>query len=342
MRNILHCVIVLLLAHTFQASAQVPVNEVSFFEDERPVNIELLTDLKKLTSEKEVNKYQPAKITCYFPDSTVITENIQLSARGEFRRKNCYMPGMKFDFKNPSSPQLTRLKKLKVVCGCNRGTVNEYLVLKEYLIYKMYNLLTSMSFRVRLLHITYRDTKGKIKPYTQYGFFIEDVDEMAKRNKCYEVENIPFNTQSTNRAQMTMVALFQYMIGNTDWTVPAYHNIKLIRPKKDTLAPPVAVPYDFDYCGLVNAEYAIPPEELGISSVKERLYRGFPRSMEELETCLGDLRQKKEAFGHLIMNFELLALRERKEMISYLDGFYELIKDQAFVKRTFIDEARKK
>ncbi|MBL7738226.1 MAG: hypothetical protein JNK14_03345 [Chitinophagaceae bacterium] len=342
MRIPIHYAFAFLFFIAVNAFAQDPVNEVSFFEDERVVSMELLTDLKTLVNEKEVNKYQPAKITLRFPDSTVITEDIQLSARGEFRRTNCYMPSMKLDFKNPSSLQLARLKKLKMVCGCSRGTTNENLVLKEYLIYKMYNLLTDMSFRVRLLHITYRDTKRKIKPYSQYGFFIEDVDEMAKRNKCYEVENITFHTQSTNRTQMTLVSLFQYMIGNTDWAVPTYHNIKLMRPKKDSLATPFTVPYDFDYCGLVNAEYAIPPEELGITSVRERLYRGFSRSMEELQTCLAHLHQKKDAFMDLIMRFDRLALREKKEMTSYLDGFFEKTNDPAFVKNTFIDEARTK
>ena len=184
---------------------------------------------------------------------------------------------MKFDFRNPGSSQLSSLKKLKLVCGCDRGIESEALILKEYLVYKIYNLLTDMSFRVRLLRINYQDTRNKLKPYSQYAFLIEDVDEMARRNKCYEVEKLSFRSDGTSQEQMTLVAIFQYMIGNTDWAIPNYHNIKLMRPVTDSFSMPYTIPYDFDFCGLVNANYATPPEELGISSVRERAYRGYTK-----------------------------------------------------------------
>jgi hypothetical protein len=197
-----------------------------------------------------------------------------------------------------------------------------------------------MSFRVRLLHISYTDTRDKIKPFKQYGFLIEDMEEMAKRNKCREIENQVFRTERTDRDQMTLLAIFQYMIGNTDWSVPNYHNIKLMRPVTDSFSLPYTIPYDFDFCGIVNASYAVPHEELGIGSVQERLYRGFPRQMDEIQTTLGIFREKKEAIYNLVMNFEVLSIRYRNEMISYLDEFYKTIGNNNLVQRIFIDNAR--
>ena len=118
------------------------------------------------------------------------------------------MPPILLDFKTPSSPKLRPLGRLKLVTGCAAGNEDEQLIIKEFLAYKIFNMLTDKSFRVRLVNIKYEDTRGKVKSYSQYGFLLEDVDDMAKRNKCLEVEGKVYNTESTLREQMTLVALF--------------------------------------------------------------------------------------------------------------------------------------
>jgi hypothetical protein len=130
------------------------------------------------------------------------------------------------------------------------------------------------------------------------------------------------------------------MIGNTDWSVPNTHNIKLIFARKDEQALPFAVPYDFDYCGLVDASYAIPNEVIGTEKITERVYRGFPRTMEELQQSLALFRDKKSAIYSLINGFTLITERNRKIMISYLDDFYKTINNENSVKNIFIDKAR--
>lgn len=341
MRKIKWLIFLLMLAHFSESPAQPPLSRITFFEDDELIAMDLTTDLKKLVTGKQLDTYQPATVTCRFPDSTVISEEISLTARGEFRRNNCFMPTMKLDFKNPNSPKLSALKKLKLVCGCSTGQQDEKLVLKEFLVYKMYNLLTDMSFRVRILRINYKDSRGKVKSYSQYGFLIEDPDDLAKRQKCKEVDGPAYHAESTNRQQMNLVDIFQYMIGNTDWSVPGFHNIKLIRTKADSLAAPYAIPYDFDFCGLVNASYATPREELGITSVRERLYRGFPRTMAELEISLAIFREKREEITKLVTNFEILDQRSRKDVMKYVDDFYEMIENKKLVQREFIDGARR-
>ena len=205
----------------------------------------------------------------------------------------------------------------------------------------MYNLLTDKSFRVRLVKIKYEDTRGKVKPYSQYGFLLEDVDQMAARNKCVEVQGGQFLTESTDRKQMTLVYLFEYMIGNTDWSVPHYHNIKLMRGKGDNSTTlPYAVPYDFNNSGLVNASYALPQEELGIESVRVRLYRGFPRTMEELEAATAIFKKQQDKIEALISNCSWLSNKYKKEMSNYLEEFFRIIDSKSSIKYNFIDNAR--
>ncbi|HVZ56586.1 MAG TPA: hypothetical protein VG870_08005, partial [Chitinophagaceae bacterium] len=322
------------------AAQSQPVDSAHFFTEEKVVAIQLSSDLKKLMVSKAQKDRQPAMVTCRFPDSTVITEPINVYARGIFRRQNCYMPSLMLDFKNKTSPLLRGLHSLKLVGGCRVGKDYEQLLLKEYIIYKIYNLLTDKSFRVRLVYMTYDDTQKKVKSYSQYGFLLENMDELTRRNHCRELKKVKVPTQATDRKQMTLVDIFQYMIGNTDWSVPVYHNIRLMQPEDDSAARPYVIPYDFDFSGLVNAEYAAPAPELGTESVTERVYRGFPRSMQEIQETLDLFRQKKDSIYALINHFDLLWEGTRREMTGYLDDFYSTINNKDQVQQVFIDNAR--
>ena len=131
------------------------------------------------------------------------------------------------------------------------------------------------------------------------------------------------------------------MIGNTEWSVPNNHNIKLLTAKKDKTIKPYPVPYDFDHSGLVNTDYAAPDEIMGIETVVERLYRGFPRTMEELQAAIVVYNNQKEKIYALVQNFEALKPPMRKSIIRYLDNFYSIINQPKSVQVIFIDRARK-
>lgn len=138
---------------------------------------------------------------------------------------------------------------------------------------------------------------------------------------------------------MTLVALFQYMIGNTDWSVTGKHNIKTIISSEDAMSNPYVISYDFDYSGLINTSYAIPNPAQEIKVVTDRLYRGFTRTMELNESLAIFIKQNDSIFS-LINNFELLSVANKNYMINYLDYFYSLVKDPRDVKYTFINGAR--
>lgn len=316
------------------------LDSIRFFLEESPAELTLSTDIKALQSQKGDDVFQDGDASIKFPDSTTISGKVAVGARGKFRRGYCRIPPIMIDFRNPGTAQFSSLGKLKLVIACGARADDEQLLLKEFLIYKMYNLLEDKSFRVRLVRTNFVDTRNRVKAFTQYSFLIEDDADMARRNGCKKKEHPSYQTESTNRAMMTKVAVFEYMIGNTDWSVPNLHNIKLIFDRKDDGALPYAVPYDFDYCGLVDASYAIPSEVIGTEKITERVYRGFPRTMEELELVLSLFRQKKEAIYSLIDQFSLIAEKNRKIMTSYLDDFYKTINNRNLVQIIFIDKAR--
>ena len=341
MRKFYSIILTFILTYPAIFAQTTRVNRQLFFADENVIEVTLSTDLKKLRIEKKVPVWQPANIAMRFEDSSVINEEIKVEPRGVYRKNNCDIASLMFNFKNPSSPRLSPLKKLKMVGGCGTGTAAEELLLKEYLVYKIYNIVSMMSFKVRLLHINYKDSKQKVKPYSQYAFLIEDIDDLTKRNNCKEIKKREFPSEATNRQHMTLICLFQYMIGNTDWSVPKYHNIKLMSPRNDSSALPYAIPYDFDFAGLVNAAYAVPNEELGIKSVRDRLYRGFERSMDELQEAVAIFKEKKSRIMYAIDSFTLLSERTRKDMSKYVESFYKTIDNKRSIQYFFIANSRK-
>jgi hypothetical protein len=334
-----------LFSVSFVAGQTFVIDKKKFFTNEQIIEMEVVTDMKKLVTNKlekdYATNYQPGTITFILPDSSRISDEIDIRPRGNFRREECYIPSVMIDFKTPRSVVLKKLGRLKFVWPCSNSGFDEQLVLKEYLVYKLYNLLTEKSFRVRLVKLVFFDISEKVKPRKLFGFFIEDVDDMARRNGCEEVEPYRPHTESTERKQTTLVSLFQYMIGNTDWAVPVYQNIKLIRSREDTLSKPFVVPYDFDYSGMVNANYAIPDPELGTASVRERVYRGFPRTMEELKEVIQIFARQKAAMDSLIKNFKELEPGHKKEMSKYLDDFFKIIADEKDIRYIFINNARR-
>jgi hypothetical protein len=335
--------LLLFTSSSFSQEALRKIDKARFFSDEGPLDVTITLNVKQLLRNKEKPDMQfPAHMVLQLNDSTQIAEPVRLEARGNYRRQNCNFPPLKVMFKNAASPQLSPLGSLKLVNACDISKkIYQNYVLKEYLVYKLYNLVTDKSFRVRLLRIRFIDSMSNRSPMEEYAFLIEDIKDMAARSGCVERKRNAVRTEATHREQMTRVAMFEYMIGNLDWSVPVRHNIKLIVPKEDTNDIPIAVPYDFDHSGMVNAEYALPPENIDVQSVTHRVYRGFARTMEELQAASNDFIARKQRMIEMIQNFELLPKHERKEMIEFLEGFFDVLKKPDHIKGEFIRNARK-
>jgi hypothetical protein len=311
-----------------------------FFKDSSMLDLTIVTNTSKLFKNNKQGFILPAAAVTKLADGTNVNDRIEIEVRGHFRHDYCYVPPLKVIFNYDKSSVLSSLKSLKLVNECKISNVFDQYILKEFVAYKIYNLITDMSFRVRLVNVSFADSLGKKKPITTHSFLLEDIKDVAKRNDCEQYRKSNLVTEATNRRQMTMVAIFEYLIGNTDWAVPVNHNTKLIYYAKDTTIRPYVVPYDFDYSGFVNTDYAIPDERLNIENVRQRLYRGYPRTMQELNDILYIFQQQKDKIYATVNNFDLLTPASKRDLTGYLDDFYNTIKDPKAVKDVFITNAR--
>jgi hypothetical protein len=283
-----------------------------------------ITKYKKLKSDKE---YLDAVLTYHTSVKDSVTKAIKVRSRGEFRRSHCDFPPLMLNFKLKDTipGEFYKINKLKMVTQCYTG--NEEGLLKEYLIYKLYNVLTENSFRVKLLKVDYINTdprKALKKPISEFAFVIEPIDLLTKRLDAIEVKLTNLNQKKIKPEMMDRVAIFNYMVGNTDWSVPINHNV-LILSQVHSERPELGmiVPFDFDFSGLVNADYAAPFPGLKITSVLDRQYMGICRSKEVYINALREFSDKKDEFYKVIKEFPYLKGKTKKEMIIYLDGFFK-------------------
>lgn len=295
------------------------------FEDQTPLEITLRLDLSTYFRTKPKKGYLKANITFHLSKTDSVSQDIRLKTRGEFRNSYCIYAPIELNFKNADFgySDLNRISKLKLVPQCKTGSINENYVLREYLTYKLFQVFTDTSFRVRLLTVTYIDTEKKKKTTTQSGFFIEPVEFLTARTNSIQINTLMLNQKSIVPVIMDRLAIFNYMIGNYDWAVPKQHNVRVIKPLVlNTSGLVIAIPYDFDWTGLVNADYAIPAEVIGTENVRERLFLGVCRSREVYQKDMEIFLKKKEEFYKIINEFPDLSQRDKKDMIGYLDEFY--------------------
>lgn len=269
---------------------------------------------------------------------------IELSPRGLTRRKRetCSFPPIMIRMaQTPPRASLFRgQKSLKLVTHCRTTPQFQQLVMLEYAAYRIFNLLSSESFRARLALIDYVDDQGR-PITTRYGFLIEDVDDVARRHGKQAVKAPgPIAVSRLDPVQSARVALFQDLIGNHDWAVNAgppgtncCHNSRAIAVKGATngLAP---MPYDFDYAGLVDAPYAAPPEQLKLNSVRERRYRGFCRHNDVAIAEAARLVSMRDEVMRVLEGITPLEANARRKAATYLDsGFQRLQDPQALARR---------
>ena len=341
MKSFFAALLFLILSTTDITYAQKFVDKVKFFNDTSMINATLSLNIKRIMAHRQKEGIVfPAVFSCKLDDSLNINDHISVEVRGHFRRAYCDLPPLRLVYNDNPDAAFYHLKALKLVNTCRASWQDDQNLLKEFIIYKIYNLITDKSFRVRLLNLKLQDSSGKKKTITEHAFLLEDIKQVAKRNNSENWNTKKVGTEASDRHQMTTVAVFEYMIGNTDWSVLGSHNIKLIHSLRDSLSAPFAVPYDFDYSGFVNTNYAVPDERLGIQNVRERLYRGFPRTMGELNEVFDVFKKQKTNIYATINNFSLFTSASKKEMTSYLNEFYSMINDPSEVKETFITNAR--
>lgn len=300
----------------------------------------LKADFKIINKDRSVEgkKDYPGELTVTGDGGAVKTLHVKLRTRGHFRLRSSscsFVPlRVEFDKDEIAGTMFDRQKTLKLITHCQNDKEYEQYIMREYLVYRVHNILTPRSFRARLSKATYvQATDGKTVT-ARLGMFLEDDDDVARRMEGRIAELPRALFKDVDQEMLTFTAVFEYMIGSTDYSIYALHNIRLIRtPANKTYT----VPYDFDMTGLVNASYALADRALGLKTVRDRLYRGPCRTAEELEPVLAQFKAHKTEILAVYDSLPDLDQANRRDAKDYLDEFYRTLDRAGDVKRTFID-----
>lgn len=305
------------------------------FVSDEVIKIELRSDFTKIIGDRtEFKEYQPAELRYQLKGGNKISLAVMIKARGNFRLNpdNCSFPPLMINFENSNTPNtlFSNQGKLKLVTPCQE----EEDLLEEYVIYKMYNLVTDISFRARLARIAYYDTGTDKKLFTVYSFFLENEDRVAERIKAEIIEK-EIKPAGLDMENFKKMSVFQYMIGNIDWNVSAMKNIIVMQPEKKDKNP-YAVPYDFDFSAFVDAKYSIEKgiEEDIMSS--RRLFLGICLTLVEYNTVLELYRKLKPSFEAEILKHKAISDPSKKKLIVFLNSFYKVINNDTLSKQVFL------
>lgn len=312
------------------------------FQSDEVLHLRIEADFKKVFSNHDDSTYFTAQIQ--FDDGVGDNKSmdIKVRTRGNYRRKKStcsFAPlQIKFPKKKTKNTVFEGQRAVKLVTHCRKSGGYEQNTIIEYLIYKSFNLLSDSSLRVRPVIINYVFNGRKKDSVERFAFFIERPKHLAERLSGRLINAKYVHPDSTDYEHMNLVDMFQFMIGNTDYSVYNMHNIKLV--SVDPFKPPVVIPYDFDWSGIISASYARPNPLFEIDNVSVRLYRGFQRSKEELDHTIGLFNRHKKAIYNLYESNLYLNKNEKKRVINYMDQFYYIINDQKKLEKNIIQSAR--
>lgn len=291
-----------------------------YLTQDEAAKITLETDLTTIMANRGSEEYYPALLTA----SNGKAYPVKVKPKGKFRRRVAEIPPLKIKFpkKTLAEQGLDTLNEIKLVMPYYDNTLGDELLVKEYLIYRMYEHLTVACVRARLVKITLRDTHVEKSRKTMFGLLVEDNEETAARLNGFEIEQygLPADSMIVNTA--ALVAMFEYMIGNTDWDVPMMRNVRLIQSWENTKV--IVVPYDFDFSGAVSAPYASPSSESGLVTVRDRflIANGIPK--EALRRATKSLKNAQKDLYDICQS-RYLSRDASLAMIEYLDTFFRQI-----------------
>ena len=325
----------LIVASSFAVRGAAPVTPL--FSSDAPIKISIRGPMNAIVrgAERAPAANDATMVLAGSPDSYAI----RLSPRGIARRKKetCQFPPLRVDFvQAPAAASLfAGQRRLKLVTHCRPAAGFQQHLLLEYAAYRMFNLISPLSYRARLATVDYVEPDGR--PLTsRYGFFIEDTGDMARRNGLQQArtgDRVP--SAQLEPRQSARIAMFQYMIGNLDWSMRAgppgegcCHNGRLLAGNGPYYTP---VPYDFDYSGLVDAPYAVPPDGFKISNVRSRVYQGYCKHNGAALLAAGEIRAQRPAIEAVLGQVPGMEQRTRAKALSYLARFFDEIATDASV-----------
>lgn len=310
------------------------------FEDSAEMAVVIEFPVRRLIREKEARQDFPATLYYQGADGRKLSMPLKVRARGRTRLALCDLPPLRLEFDpaHTAGTPFAGQKRLKLVTSCKADRRYRDYVRLEQRIYEAYALFTPLSFRTRSLAATYVDPTERMTPVTGPAFLLEDVDDLAKRVGMRELSTPAVRPSEVDPAPTNLLELFQFMIGNTDWSVhlptdgetECCHNGRVLGPR-DGSGKRVIVPFDFDNAGIIDAEYAAVNPVVGVRRVRQRIYRGLCSRNEQVPASIERFQALRPRIEALFQGDGLGEWASRRAL-SYVEGFYEIIDDPAAVK----------
>lgn len=334
----------LLAAGTVLADEVLPL-----FRDDTVIKAVLTAPIAQVygQSGQSVRLYHPGYWSYVAEDGSTQRLDVSIRTRGHFRREFCDLPPLQLNFRKSQvrDSLFDGQDKLKLVAPCVNDERYQQYVILEYLAYRTFELVTDYSFATRLMRLSYIDSDEKLPPRTHLVFVIEDENDMARRLglKTLRLDQVEFD--ELDHPRTALVQLFQFLIGNNDYSVIAggegqcCHNTQILgRP--DMTGGRIPVPFDFDMSGLVNAGYANPPDQVPIVDVRQRYFYGICQADDVLDAAIAHMQSKRGAIEDLFRNSEQLDSRNKSKSLDYIDSFYDILESRRRVRIEIVNRCR--
>lgn len=316
------------------------------FASEMGFSIEIIARWKELLQERGSRPRLAAKLIFSDDSGTNGKIDVEVEPRGHHRLETCSFPPLRIRIPTETArgTPFEGHRKLKLVTHCARSSRGERWLRREFIAYRLFAELAEHSFGVRWVSVRYSEL-DEPSDEPMPAFFIEDSRSVRNRLDVSRVSREEVEVADLDARQASLVALFQYLIGNTDWSMirapdgeSCCHNVKLMASAKspDRLLP---LPYDFDQSGLVNASYASPSPLLRIQSVRTRVYRGMCRHNGALAWAIERALSRRGKLEEVITG-PFLAERDRKAVMKYVDRFFVTVEDPRRLQRELYGKCR--
>lgn len=295
------------------------------FDEEAPLKVEIQADFSQLEKERNKENKYPGHLII---DNLELPIALNVRGNNRLKKKTCTFSPLKIDFKKSEARKQSVFHKqgdLKLVVLCKKKSAYKDYLRKEYLVYKMLNVLTPLSYRVRWVDVTYKD--GNQVLGQRPAFLVEHKKRVAKRNHIgLDQPTKEIFYEDLEPTQATLVEQFQYFVGNTDYSLlrsgdprDCCHNAKLLSEKE--IYTPII--YDFDATGLVSTSYATPASGLKISNVRKRLFRGYCLEEPAMQKARQQILNAKDQILSIITTDSKLSKGGTKKTLRYVSESFE-------------------
>ena len=309
-----------------------------FWESTTPFELTVSVNLKQLQSDKGDPGPWRAATVSYSSEGTAKTHAARVRTRGRSRLKICdRFPPIWVDFakEDVKGTELQRLNRFKLVAPCKYAPDYERYVIGEYNVYRIHELFTPISHRTRLIKLTVKDSASGKEAFSKHAFAVEDIDEVAERLDGQKLQVTGLVNTDLDARQTALMGLLQYMVGNTDFSFSARHNLEFVN-RAGKIYPII---FDYDQAGVINTVYAIPDPSLGIQKVTQRVYRGLCVPVDTLKAVIAELKAKRPQIEALYEDElgKLMGASSANFAKRFLGGFYSDIENDRRVQRDIVE-----